>query len=90
MDGATYSTYEVRLRAVRAVVDENLPVATVALAYGTDRSTIHRWVAGYQVAGGVEGLIRQPVSGRPRKIESIDRKALTAIVLAPATYNITN
>src|SRR5271157_3729894 len=85
MDGATYSTYEVRLRAVRAVVDENLPVATVALAYGTDRSTIHRWVARYQVAGGAEGLIRQPVSGRPRKIQSIDRKALTAIVLAPAT-----
>src|SRR5271157_6054145 len=70
--------------AVRAVVEENLPVATVALAYGTHRSTIHRWVARYQVAGGAEGLIRQPVSGRPRKIESIDRKALTAIVLAPA------
>jgi len=35
MDGAVYSTYEIRLRAVRAVVDDNLPVTTVALAYDT-------------------------------------------------------
>jgi transposase len=85
MDGAVYSTYEIRLRAVRAVVDDNLPVTTVALAYGTDRSTIHRWITRYAVAGGAEGLIRKPVSGRPRKIEAIDQKALTEIVLAPAT-----
>jgi transposase len=85
MDGAVYSTYEIRLRAVRAVVDDNLPVTTVALAYDTDRSTIHRWITRYVAAGGAEGLIRKPVSGRPRKIEAIDQKALTEIVLAPAT-----
>jgi transposase len=85
MDGTRYSTYEVRLRAVRAVVEDNLPVTTVAAAYGTDRSTIHRWITRYNAAGGPDGLIRAPVPGRPRKIEAIDRKALTAIVLAPAT-----
>ena len=32
-----------------------------------------------------QGLIRSPVSGRPRKLTSIDRTRLTEIVLAPAT-----
>jgi transposase len=85
MDGAIYSTFEVRLRAVRAVVDQGLPVTTVALAYGTDRATIHRWIARYESAGGPQGLIRSAVSGRPRKIAAIDQRALKAIVLAPAT-----
>jgi transposase len=85
MDGAIYSTFEVRLRAVRAVVDQGLPVTTVALAYGTDRATIHRWVARYKSAGGVQGLIRSAVSGRPRKIATIDQKTWKAIVLTPAT-----
>lgn len=85
MDGKVYSTFEVRIRAVQAVVDQGLPVKTVALAYGTDRSTIHRWIARYASAGGVQGLTRSPVSGRPRKITAIDQTKLTEIVLAPAT-----
>ena len=85
MDGKAYSTFEVRIRAVQAVVDQGLPVKTVALAYGTDRSTIHRWITRYESAGGAQGLIRSPVSGRPRKLTSIDRTRLTEIVLAPAT-----
>ena len=85
MDGKAYSTFEVRIRAVQAVVDQGLPVKTVALAYGTDRSTIHRWITRYESAGGAPGLIRSPVSGRPRKLTSIDRTRLTEIVLAPAT-----
>ena len=85
MDGKVYSTFEVRMRAVQAVVDQGLPVTTVALAYGTDRSTIHRWIARYESAGGAQGLIRSPVSGRPRKLTAIDQTKLTEIVLAPAT-----
>jgi transposase-like protein len=45
MSGGIYSTYEIRVRAVRAVVEERLPVTVVAQAYGTDRSTVHRWIS---------------------------------------------
>ena len=69
MGGAIYSTYEIRTRAVQAVLDEQLAVRLVAQAYGTDRSTIHRWIARYRVAGGDQGLLRRPVSGRPRVLE---------------------
>lgn len=84
MSGAVYSTYDVRVRAVEAVVYGQLPVTTVASAYGTDRSTIHRWLCRYQ-EGGQSRLQRRPVSGRPRKLESIDKESLKRIVLAPAS-----
>lgn len=85
MDGAAYSTYEIRERAVHAVLDEALPVTVVARAFGTDRSTIHRWVSRYHLAGGEQGLLRKPVPGRPRKLEVLDRESLQALVLAPAS-----
>ncbi|OHB78732.1 MAG: hypothetical protein A2V98_14505, partial [Planctomycetes bacterium RBG_16_64_12] len=84
MSGGTYSTYDLRIRAVRAVVDECLPVTVVAQAYGTDRSTVHRWMARYR-RGGDAGLWRRPVSGRPRKLRGVDGDALRRIVLAPAS-----
>lgn len=80
----TYSTYEVRVRAVRAVVDQQIPITEVATAYGTDRSTIHRWLSRYE-DDGEDGLLRRPVSGRPRKLETLDPLALKEIVLAPAS-----
>jgi transposase len=85
MSGGIYSTYEIRVRAVRAVVQERLPVGVVAQAYGTDRSTVHRWVSRYEAAGGDEGLLRRPVSGRPRKLDTLDRGALWEMVLSPAS-----
>jgi transposase len=72
------------MRAVRAVVDDGLTVTKVAQAYGTDRSTIHRWL-GQFAANGENGLERKPVSGRPRKFAELDSDALVAMVLAPAT-----
>lgn len=85
MSGATtYSTYDIRVRAVRAVLDERLPVTVVAKAYGTDRSTVHRWISRYQDEGE-SGLVRRTVSGRPRKLAQVDQNALQKIVLAPAS-----
>jgi transposase len=84
MDGATYSTYEVRLRAVRAVRAEGLSISTVARAFGTDRSTIHRWVSRYDRAGDT-GLARRPASGRPRKLCDLDGESLRRLVIAPAS-----
>ena len=85
MSGGIYSTYEIRVRAVRAVVEEGLPVTVVAQAYGTDRSTVHRWISRYEAAAGEEGLLRRPVSGRPRKLDTLDREALWEMVLSPAS-----
>lgn len=79
-----YSTYDVRIRAVRAVLNEGLSVTKVALAYGTDRSTLHRWLARFDV-DGADGLQRRPVSGRPRKLSRLDTDTLTSIVLSPAS-----
>lgn len=79
------STYELRVRAVHAVLQERLPVTFVAQAYGTDRSTVHRWVSRYQLEGGTAGLVRRPGSGRPRKLGELDQAALLQIVLAPAS-----
>lgn len=85
MSGAVYSTYEIRVRAMHAVRDEQLPIAVVARAFGTDRSTIHRWLSRFDDANGDTGLLRKPVSGRPRKLERLDHVALKRIVLAPAS-----
>jgi len=79
-----YSTLDVRLRAVRAVVDNGLSVTDVAVAYGTTRSTVHRWLARFIEEGDI-GLKRRPVLGRPLKLFDIDCVTLKKIVLAPAS-----
>jgi len=84
MSGAIHSTYDVRLRAVRAVLEERLPVTVVAQAYGTDRTTVHRWISRFQGDGEL-GLLRKQGNGRPRKLENLDRETLKGIVLSPAS-----
>ena len=84
MSGAMNSTFDTRQRAVRAVITERLPVTVVAQAYGTNRSTIHRWLSRYE-REGYSGLLRRSVTGRPRKLEEVDGEALKQIVLAPAS-----
>ncbi len=84
MDGLAYSTFDVRERAVQAVL-KGTPITQVAEAYQTDRSTIHRWLSRYHEAGGETGLRRRPVSGRPRKLEHLSEYNLRRLVLAPAS-----
>ena len=84
MSDGTYSTYDIRIRAIRAVREQHIPVTVVAQAYGTDRSTVHRWLSRFDTQGDA-GLVRRPVSGRPRKVASLDREALRKIVLSPAS-----
>lgn len=79
-----YSTFDVRVRAVRAVIDEGMTVTEIAQAYGTDRSTLHRWLARFD-AEGEDGLVRRPTPGRPRKIATLDTRALASMILAPAS-----
>jgi transposase len=84
MDGATYSTFEVRVRAVRAVLN-GMAVSEVANAYHTDRTTIQRWLQRFRASGSEDSLHRRPTSGRPRKLASLREDDLKRIVLAPAS-----
>jgi len=84
MSGATQSTYDIRLRAVRAVCEEHLPITFVAQAYGTDRTTVHRWISRFQ-GNGALGLLRKRGNGRPRKLGELDGDTLKDIVLSPAS-----
>ena len=78
------STLDVRLRAVNAVIEKGFAVTDVATAYGTTRSTVHRWLARFHEEGD-SGLNRRAVSGRPRKLFEVDSAGFTKIVLAPAS-----
>jgi transposase len=79
-----YSTLDIRLRAVRAVVETGLSISTVANCYGTNRSTIHRWLTRFHAEGDF-GLIRREVPGRPRTLTELSAAGLKSIVMAPAS-----
>jgi transposase len=83
MDGRGYSTVDVRVRAVEAVLN-GMPVFQTAITFGVDRTTLHRWLTRHDQQGEA-GLQRRPVSGRPRKLSGVTAKRLKSIVLAPAT-----
>jgi len=83
MDGRKNSTFEIRVRAVRAVL-RGRSMSDVADAYETDRSTVCRWVKRFQ-EDGEEGLERRPTSGRPRTLEDLTEHELRSIVLQPAS-----
>lgn len=61
-----------------------MTVTAVARAFGTNRSTVHRWVSRFH-AEGDDGLYRRPVPGRPRKLARLDGDRLTSIVMSPAS-----
>lgn len=82
--GRIYSTLDIRLRAVHAVLDGRMPVTVVAQAFGTDRVTVHRWLARYRQTGEA-GLLRRPVSGRPRKLAQVGDAAIIQLVMTPAS-----
>jgi transposase len=84
MSQGGYSTYDVRVRAVQAVVSQGLPIGGVAKAYSTDRTTIFRWVKRYRQQGD-NGLCRQVGSGRPRRLRELDGERLWNLVLQPAS-----
>lgn len=83
MEGQGYSTLDVRVRAVKAV-QGGMAVGQAARAHGVDRTTLHRWLRRYDEEGDA-GLQRRPVSGRPRKLQSINNYNLKRLVMAPAS-----
>ncbi len=84
MSHGGYSTYEIRARAVQAVVSQGFAIGDVARAYSTDRTTLFRWIRRYEQEGE-SGLHRQAGSGRPRKLKEVDTQRFWNLVLQPAT-----
>jgi transposase len=83
MSGGVYSTREMRIRAVQAVM-RGVSVIHVAGAYGVDRRTLHRWLARYK-REGEKGLERKPGSGRPRTLEELTEAEVRRMILKPAS-----
>ena len=79
-----YSRYEIRARAVQAVVCEHMALSEVARAYSIDCSTVFRWIKRYEQHGEA-GLHRQVGSGRPRKLRDVHSRRFWNLVLQPAT-----
>src|SRR3954464_7136971 len=84
MNETKYSTYELRVRAVQALQD-GMPVSQVAQAYQVDRTTLYRWRGRFDQAGGTQGLLRAPTSGRPRKLQDLTSEQWREMVLKPAS-----
>ena len=55
---AVVSVSEQRLLAVREVLDAGARVTDVAVRYGVDRRTVHRWLVRY-AGEGMAGLVDQ-------------------------------
>jgi transposase len=84
MQEAHYSTYDIRVRAVQAVLDGR-SVADVAETLQVNRSTLHRWLTRYHARHGKQGLLRKPGSGRPRKLQGLSLQQWRDLVLKPAS-----
>lgn len=78
-----YSTLEIRVRAVDAVL-RGQAKGEVANAFGVNRGTLYRWVNRYQQDGD-HGLRRIIGSGRPRKLQELEEHELREIILQPAS-----
>ena len=78
-----YSTLEVRLRAVNAVL-RGMSICDVAQAYDIDRTTVFRWVTRHRQDED-NGLLRKTGSGRPRKLQGHGVDEFWEIILEPAS-----
>ena len=69
MQGAKYSTYDIRIRAVRAKLN-GMSMNDVADAYQVNRSTVYRWMIRYRDKKE-QGLLRCNIQGRPAILGTI-------------------
>ena len=85
MTTSTYSTYEIRLRAVRAVQSGH-GVTQVAKIFGVARRTLNYWLE-RERDDPENGLRRRndPGSARPRKAPQVDSRFLIRLTASDAT-----
>lgn len=84
MEAAKYSTYDIRVRAVKAI-QMGQRKTDVARAYQVDYSTLHRWCQRCCHPQDFSSLERRLGSGRPNILDIENRKQLTDIVMKPAS-----
>ncbi len=85
MELAKYTTYDIRVRAVSAVLDGQRKV-DVAKAYQVDYTTLYRWCKRYERQENFTGLERKSGSGRPSILNIDNRERLMDIVMQPASH----
>jgi transposase len=83
MSAGVYSTCEIRIRAIEALI-RGMSVVDVSSAYRVDRTTLFRWRQRYD-SEGEAGLQRRGGSGRPRKLTEFAEDVWYEIVLQPAS-----
>lgn len=83
MDAKKYSTYEIRVRAVKAYFD-GMSIKNVSAAYQINRITTYRWIKRYEEEKE-KGLERREVSGRPGLLDKVENVEFLSIVFKPAT-----
>lgn len=69
---------KLRLQAIKAVRNGRT-VAEVAEIFGVHERTLYRWLARFE-AGGQNGLVSQPKSGRPPKLTGEEMRWLARVV----------
>ena len=69
---------EIRIRAVRRVLDGESPEAVVA-AIGMNPRTIYKWLERYH-SGGLDALKAKPVPGRPPKLTAVQLRWLAKTI----------
>ena len=84
MKPAKYSTYDIRVRAIKAVLMGQRKT-DVSLAYQVDYSTLYRWCQRYVHQQDFSKLERKSGSGRPNILDFKHRKQLAEIVMKPAS-----
>lgn len=72
-----------RLRAVEAVVKDNLPVAAVAKRFKVNLRTLYLWLARYRKSGR-SGIAARPAPGAPKKLQEKDLRRLEKKILKGA------
>lgn len=85
VEPAKYSTYDIRVRAVNAILTGQRKV-DVAKAYQVDYSTLYRWCKRYDDNENFTSLQRQVCDGRPIKLNVENRSLLMDIILQPASH----
>lgn len=84
MPEAIYSTYELRVRAVKALLSGQRMV-DVAQSYQVNYSTLYRWKERYRNGKAFSGLERKEGSGRCRILTFDEFKQLVEIIFEPAS-----
>lgn len=80
-----YSTFELRIKAVKAYFEKKTPLMTIAQVLNIHRVTLFRWITRYRHKGYEKGLRRLSGSGRPRIVDGEYARKFYRIVLKPAS-----